>query len=120
MEPIGQRLSRGDIMRKHIAELLRSIHQKKSTISLVEKGLLYHQIARLIGEALDQYLIEYSENGVLRLTDAGYRYLFDSNSRDGEGQEGWIEPLDDMRIPNLGPFDIYIPRRRVLSKLRKH
>lgn len=107
-------------MSKHIAALLRSIHHKKSTASLVEKGLLYHQIAKLIGAALDQDLIEYTNSGGVRLTDAGRRYLFDSDSRDGEGKEGWIEPLDDMRIPRLGPFDIYIPQRRVLSKLRKY
>lgn len=108
------------LVRKYGLRVLRCIHQRKSINSLIEGGLLYSQIAKLISNLLDDDLIEYGDDNTLLLTRNGLKRLFEPDAKKDTHAEGWIEPLESMRIEKLRIYDIYIPKRSVLSTLRKH
>lgn len=105
---------------KHAALVLRCIHQKRSVNGLISEGLLYSQMAKLISHLLDENLIEYGSDDNLLLTRNGLKHLFELDAKKDSHAGGWIEPLENMRIEKLSIFDIYVPRRSVLSTLRKH
>jgi len=96
----------------YVLKMLHAIRHHLDVEGLLELGLEYYQIARLISELLQNEFIVNGEQG-LALTEKGRKkldeltqQLFPANS------PNWILPSDGNRIPKLDKFDIYLPQKR--------
>jgi hypothetical protein len=96
--------------------MLHAIQYHQGVDDLLELGLEYYQIAKLISEVLQSEFVINGDNGLL-LTDKGVeklekltQQLFPTNS------PNWILPSDGNRVPKLDKFDIYLPQKKKFGK----
>lgn len=101
----------------HLVYLLRCIHQGTSTDALLERGLRFSQIARLLSVARNDGLIVYGENDKLVLTAEAHRILAQPVGKDGHEGTGWIDAMDSERTTKVDKLEVYLPNRRVIAKL---
>jgi len=97
----------------HILRILSVIRYQMSIDSLLDVGLEYSQIARLISYVLDDGLVDDADESGLVLTSKGIEML-DSLKRElyPENSSGWILPSEESRIPKIDKYDIYLPRKK--------
>lgn len=106
-------------MPSHLLSMLRLISQGKGVSKLLEKGLLFPQIAKLLSHAEDEGLIFYNDKDRLVLSEKGRELLMKRAAElDGE-VSGWIDPLDSARIDRIDIHVPYLPNARVISQLKK-
>jgi hypothetical protein len=92
--------------------LLRMLYAKSDVSPLIEEGLLYSQIAQLLGEMIDEGFVALSE-GAPVLTDEGLAVLrTDEVTGTPRKDGGFIGPLNSARVDRLATDEIYLPVRR--------
>jgi hypothetical protein len=97
----------------HILKLLHIIHYRLSIDSLVEVGLEYSQIAKLLSNVLENGLVEDLGEKGLKLTADGVKLLENLNKELNPLHTNvWVLPSDENRIPKIDKFDIYLPRKK--------
>jgi predicted transcriptional regulator len=98
--------------------LLFLIEKDYDLSSLKQTGLNYHEIVKLIENAVDENLIIRDENR-FRLTDEGKIYMENQIVKEIEPLLSlWIRPKTEYRIKKLDKKDIYLPSRNTVNKLR--
>jgi DNA-binding PadR family transcriptional regulator len=97
----------------YLLRLLHIIHYRLSMDELTNLGLEYSQIAKLLSDLMQKGLVEDSEEKTLKLTDDGLKHfaklkkeVYPKNSKE------WIMPLEEYRIPKIGKFDVYLPKKK--------
>ncbi len=97
----------------HILRLLHVVRYRLPMDELSSLGLAYSQIAELLSLGLRDHLIEDSGEEGLVLTPEGQNAL-DKLIREvyPRNPNEWILPADQHRIPRIGRFDIYLPKRK--------
>lgn len=100
--------------------LLQLVNTSGEVNSLLQRGLLFSQIAELITYAEEEGLIV-EDNDNLKLTEKGLekmRQVPDSKRSREDG--GWISPMDEYRIEKTTLDDIYLPSvKTALTRLRR-
>ena len=93
-------------------KLLHAIQYRLGSDVLLELGLEYYQIAKLISNSLQKNLIIDTEDG-LKLTDGGLQQLEILNKLIyPENSKSWLLPDDEYRVDRIDKFDIYLPKRK--------
>lgn len=95
---------------QYVLKLLHIIHHHIGLDALIDLGLEYYQIAKILSYCIINDYVKDTENG-LELTEIGLEYfemlnqqVYPSNSH------SWILPSDENRIPQINKFEIYLPR----------
>ena len=93
-------------------KLLHSIQHRLGSDVLLDLGLEYYQIAKLISNLLQKNLIIDSEEG-LKLTDDGLQELERLNKHIyPENSKSWLLPDEEYRVEKIDKFDIYLPKKK--------
>lgn len=100
-------------MNTPLAHLLRVIRGGHSVGSLVDTGVSYVEIGRLIARAVESGLVE-PVDGRLVLSRRGEEYLMRSAARldSPRGLEAHLTEAVQHRIPKVGVADPYLPAYR--------
>lgn len=97
----------------YVLKILHIIHHRLSVDSLLELGLEYSQITKLLSEALENGLIEDKDEEGLNLTETGIGVMNKLNSEFyPDNHQTWVLPSEENRIPKIDKFDIYLPRKQ--------
>lgn len=95
---------------QYVLKLLHIIRHHVGLDELIDLGLEYYQIAKILSFCFDSGYIQDTESG-LSLTEIGLEHLemlnhqiYPSNSH------SWILPSEENRIPQIDEFEIYLPR----------
>ena len=97
----------------YVLRILHIIHHRLSTGDILTLGLEYSQIAELISEVLQEGYVKESEEVGLQLTESGIDLLLKLNKElYPNNSNAWILPSDENRIPKIGKFDIYLPKKK--------
>lgn len=93
-------------------KLLHTIQHRLGVESVVDLGLEYYQIARIISDLLENGYIT-DNQGLLTLTEAGEKKLEELNKQlYPSNHQTWLLPSEENRIPKIDKFDIYLPRKQ--------
>ncbi len=96
----------------YVLKMLHVVRHHLSVDELLNLGLEYYQIARLISELLQKEYVVDSDEG-LSLTEMGLWKLEELNRQLNPGNtQNWILPSDENRISKIDKFDIYLPRKK--------
>lgn len=97
-------------------KLLHIIHHHIGLDELIDLGLEYYQIAKILSYFIENGFVRDTENG-LTLTENGLvqmeklnQQIYPSNS------QSWILPSEENRIPKIDKFDIYLPRSNYVEE----
>jgi hypothetical protein len=97
----------------YLLRILHIIQYRLSIDSLVELGLAYSQIAKLLSEVIQEGLVSGTGEEGLELTEEGLIYLnklnkelYPSNPRK------WLLPSDENRVSKIDKFDVYLPKKK--------
>jgi len=97
----------------YLLSILHVIHYRLSIDSLLQLGLEFNQIARLLSEVIQKGLVDDFEKKGLQLTTEGIKQLEKLNKDIySSNPQSWILPSEEFRIPRIGIFDIYLPRKK--------
>ena len=93
--------------------ILHIIHCHLGIDSLIELGLEFSQISKLLSDVLkDGFVEDLGEDG-LKLTDNGVKLLEALNQKlNPQNTNIWVLPSDENRIPKIDKFDIYLPKKK--------
>lgn len=95
---------------KHILLLLQLIKHRSNIDSLLNNGLEYSQIARLLSQVKSLGLVRLQEEEGLALTESGENRLKELIKKFTDGKSCFfIEPDCKHTISKLKEHDIYIP-----------
>lgn len=97
----------------YLLRILHVIRHHLSIDGLIDLGLEYSQIAMLLSTVLEKGLaVDQGEQG-LALTEKGGN-LLEKLSKEvyPNNPSKWVLPLEENRIPTIGKFDIYLPRKK--------
>ena len=93
--------------------ILHIIHYRLSIDSLVELGLAYSQIAKLLSEVTHEGLVSGTGEEGLELTEEGLIYLNKLNKElFPSNPQTWILPSDENRVSKVDKFDVYLPKKK--------
>ena len=96
----------------YILKMLHIIHHHLGVDGLLDYGLEYFQIAKLISELLQKGFIVDSEDGLM-LTEMGLHQLEKLNNQIyPTNSKSWLLPCEEYRIEKINKFDIYLPRKK--------
>ena len=96
-----------------VLRMLFTIHYQTSISGLLDLGLEYSQISKLISYFLENGLVEESKEEELVLTKQGLELLESLKKQTYPGNSSaWILPSEENRIPKINKFDIYLPRKK--------
>lgn len=91
--------------------LLQLIKNNGSIESLINRGLEYSQIAKLISFIVDEGYASYESND-LHLLKSGVDKLLELNTKfKRTNSDSWISPQDEYKIEKKDKFDIYLPEK---------
>jgi hypothetical protein len=96
----------------YILKILHIIYYQLSVDSLLDLGLEYSQIIKLLSYVIQERYVSDSEEGLI-LTSDGLEIIKKLNKElYTSNPQAWILPLDENRIPKIDKFDIYLPKKR--------
>lgn len=96
-----------------ILRILDIIYYQLPVDSLLQHGLEYSQIARLLSKVIQEGLVEDSEQDGLHLTKEGVKQFSKLNRKVYSSiPNNWISPCEEHRVPRIGIFDIYLPNKK--------
>ena len=100
----------------HVLKLLHIIHNQTDLNELIELGLEYYQIAKILSYIIENDFVRDTDTG-LTLTENGLEHLEKLNQQIyPSNSQSWILPSEKDRIPQIDKFDIYLPRRKDAKK----
>lgn len=95
---------------EYVLLLLRAIKYRLSSHELLERGLHYSQVLRLLSNLEGSDLITLSEKRFV-LTDEGHNKLLELESKFFPGiKSDWLLPEEKERISKVGKLDVYLPK----------
>lgn len=98
--------------------LLQIIKTNGTVSSLLKTGLAYSQIARSISTLIEEGLCTHG-NELLELTAEGRLKLSQLNEKYKRfGPSGWISPKLEHEISAIDKFDIFVPSKKAIKKIR--
>ena len=98
--------------KSYLLRILHAIEYRHSIDDLIDIGLSYSQIAKMITEATKEDLIILDEDKSLRLTEHGKSTLAKLTKELFPAQKiPWLLPTDAARIEPIDKFDIYLPKK---------
>ena len=99
----------------YLLTILHIIYYRLSIDSLLQLGLEYNQIARLLSEVIQKGLVDDVEEKGLQLTAEGLKQLEKLNKQiNSSNPQSWLLPSEEFRLPRIDKFDIYLPRKEKL------
>jgi hypothetical protein len=97
----------------HVYKMLYVIRYQKSIDSLLDMGLEYSQIAKILSFVLHDGLVDDADENGLMLTSKGVEMLeLLGAHHDPKISSAWILPSEENRIPKINKFGIYLPRKK--------
>jgi hypothetical protein len=94
----------------YVLKLLHIIRYHLDLDELIDLGLEYYHIAKILSYCINSDFVKDSDDGLV-LTELGLeqlekinKQLYPSNSHP------WIMPSEENRIPKIDKFEIYLPR----------
>lgn len=97
----------------YVLQILHIIHHRLSVIELIDLGLDYSQISKLLNYVIEDNLVVEADEFELMLTQAGENVLVNLRKRlYPSEQKDWLLPKEEYRIPKFDKFDVYLPQNK--------
>lgn len=95
--------------------ILKCIKQNNSFSIIKGLGLSYSQIALIIQNLVENGSLEYDENDIIKVTDAGIKEITSFDNKIADKEQLWIHPKYEKYTTPLNPDIIVLPSSKKLK-----